>query len=173
MENKKRGKKGKYEEWLTKEKLELITGWCRNGLSDEQIAHNMGIHITTFYGWKNKYKEFDEAMKIGKEVADLMVENALFKRACGFILEDKKEVYSEKDGLKTETVTKTVPGDVNAQMFWLKNRCPDKWREKMELDQNVSSDQDVCILMPVAEFLDEPEEATEGDVDESTVEATT
>ena len=104
MENKKRGKKGKYEEWLTKEKLELITGWCRNGLSDEQIAHNMGIHVTTLYTWKSKYKEFDEAMKIGKEVADLMVENALFKRACGFTLEDKKEVYSVKDGLKTDAL---------------------------------------------------------------------
>ena len=66
--------KGKYKKWLKPENLLLIEGWARDGLVDEQIAHNMGIACCTLYEWKNKYAEIDETLKKGKEVVDLEVE---------------------------------------------------------------------------------------------------
>lgn len=59
--------KGKYEEWLTPEGLLLIEGWARDGLTDEQIAHNMGIVPSTLYEWKKKYPELSDTLKTEKK----------------------------------------------------------------------------------------------------------
>ena len=96
--------KGKYARWLTEEGLLLLEGWARDGLTDEQIAQNAGINPGTLYDWKRKYPQISEALKKGKEVVDFLVENALLKKA--------------------------ISGDVTAQIYWLKNRRPDKWRDK-------------------------------------------
>ena len=69
--------KSKANEWLEQDKLTLLEGWARDGLTDEQIAHNMGIVTSTFYEWKKKYPKFSEVLKKNKEVVDLEVENAL------------------------------------------------------------------------------------------------
>ena len=76
--------KGKYEEWLQPDNLLLLEGWKRNGLTDEQIAKNMGINVATLYTWRNKYDKINNALKKGKEVVDLEVENALYKSAVGY-----------------------------------------------------------------------------------------
>ena len=55
--------KSKADEWLEQDKLTLLEGWARNGLTDEQIAHNMGIVTSTFYEWKKKYPKFSEVLK--------------------------------------------------------------------------------------------------------------
>lgn len=118
--------KGKFEEWLTLEGLLLIEGWARDGLTDEQIAHNMGINVATLYRWKNSYNEICESLKKGKEVIDRQVENALLKRALGYsYIEVTKE-----SGVITKEVTKEVHPDTTAQIFWLKNRKPGDWRDK-------------------------------------------
>ena len=76
--------KGKYQEWLEPEGLLKIEGWARDGLTDEQIAQNMGITAKTLYEWKKKYGEICESLKRGKEITDRQVENALLKRALGY-----------------------------------------------------------------------------------------
>ena len=76
--------KGKYERWLTKEGLLLLSGWARDGLTDEQIASNMGISRSTLNEWKNKFSDISDTLKINKEIADYEVENALRKRALGY-----------------------------------------------------------------------------------------
>ena len=103
----------KYEEWLTEEGLVLIGGWARDGLTDEQIASNMGIAVSTLYIWKKEHLEILEALKKGKEVVDYEVENALHKSA--------------------------LEGNVTAQIFWLKNRKPDKWRDKQDVKIDAES----------------------------------
>lgn len=112
--------KGKYEYWLTDEGLTLLEGWARDGLTDEQIAHNAGITAVTLYDWKKKYPKISETLKKGKEVVDFEVENALLQKALN--------------------------GDTTAQIFWLKNRRPDKWRDK----PNISVD----LNIPATEKLD-------------------
>lgn len=96
--------KGKYEHWLTPEGLLKLEGWARDGLTDEQIAQNVGVTSSTLYEWKKKYSEISESLKKGKEVVDRQVENALLKRALGYQYNEDKYIcvpmdeveYSEK-----------------------------------------------------------------------------
>lgn len=130
--------KGKYHEWLSEDGLIKIQGWARDGLIDEQIAHNMGITTKTLYEWKNKYGEISEALKKGKEVIDRQVENALLKRALGYTYDET----TYEDGIETKRVTKEVAPDTTAQIFWLKNRKPTEWRDKIEQQQTVTIQDD-------------------------------
>ena len=75
--------KGKYQEWLEEDNLIKLEAWARNGLTDEQLANNIGINVATLYTWKNKYSEINDALKRGKEVVDIEVENSLLKAAKG------------------------------------------------------------------------------------------
>lgn len=122
----------KINDWLEKDKLILLEGWARDGLTDEQIAKNMGIATSTFYEWKKKEKEFSKSLKKGKEVVDFEVENALLKRALGY--EYEEETY--ENGILTKKVKKQVAPDTTAQIFWLKNRQVKKWRDKVEVADN-------------------------------------
>lgn len=69
--------KGKYEQWLTPEGLLKLEGWAREGLTEEQITHNMGISRETLSQWKKKYPDISDTLKRGKEVVDLQVESSL------------------------------------------------------------------------------------------------
>lgn len=128
--------KGKYQEWLEPEGLLKIEGWARDGLTDEQIADNIGISRSTLNSWKDKYSDISDTLKRGKEVVDRQVENALLKRALGYeYTETTREYIPELDEMKaTKKVTKRVAPDITAQIFWLKNRKPDKWRDKLNRD---------------------------------------
>ena len=138
--------KGKYQKWLEPESLILLEGWARDGLTDEQIAHNMGITVKTLWVWKNKYGKLCNALKKGKEVVDTIVENALLKKALGYNAQVNKtfkvkEVYyddkgrrCEKEKLITAVDEIHIPSDTTAQIFWLKNRRPDKWRDKQNVE---------------------------------------
>lgn len=132
--------KGKYEEWLEPEGLLKLQGWARDGLIDEQIAENMGIVPSTLYEWKKKYPNISEALKKGKEVVDRQVENALLKRALGYEYEEKKtEQWKDAEGNPCEKITvtrKQIVPDTTAQIFWLKNRKSDVWRDKHEVNSN-------------------------------------
>lgn len=122
--------KGKYEKWLEPESLILLEGWARDGLTDEQIANNMGVRRETLYDWKKKHPNISNALKKGKEVVDIQVENALLKRALGYEYTEEKVEISEKDGKKVVQTVKHVAPDTTAQIFWLKNRRPEKWRSE-------------------------------------------
>jgi len=131
---------GKYRDWITEEGLLKIEGWARDGLSDEQIAKNIGISTSTLYEWKKKYSEFSEALKKGKEVIDRQVENALLKRALGYEYEEVKQIIEKddngKDRKRIEKIIKHVAPDVTAQIFWLKNRKPQEWRDKQQIEHS-------------------------------------
>ena len=123
---------GKINEWLKKDKLILIEGWARDGLTDEQIAKNIGISRASLYEWKKKEVDIFDALKKGKEVIDFEVENALLKRALGY--EYEEETY--ENGILTKKVKKQVPPDTTAQIFWLKNRKPNNWKDRIETDED-------------------------------------
>lgn len=140
MSDKKAGKRGKYEDWITDDGLLKVQGWARDGLSNEQIAHNMGITFQTLYKWQDKYSELREALKKGKEVIDREVENALLKRAMGYeTVEEVEEPVEDKETGEvqmrvTKRVKKQVAPDVTAQIFWLKNRKPAEFRDKHDVE---------------------------------------
>lgn len=127
---------GMFEKWLEEENLKKITEWSKLGLFDKQIAKNMGISIATFYLYKKKYPEIAEAIEEGKEVVDIEVENALLKRALGYN-SVVSEIKVDKNGNETIVKREThIPGDTTAQIFWLKNRRPSEWRERVQVDGN-------------------------------------
>lgn len=129
----------KYEEWLQDDKLILIQGWIRSGLNDKQVAKNMGIGISTFYEWKNKFVDFADIIKKTKEVVDYEVENSLYKRAMGYAYEEKiiELKYDKETNQYVEMVTKriqkTSPPDTMALIYWLNNRMPSEWKNKQEI----------------------------------------
>lgn len=93
-----------------KDKLILVEGWARDGLTNEQIAEKLGINPDTLYQYQKKYPEFSESLKKGKEIIDFEVENALLKNA--------------------------LDGNVTAQIYWLNNRKSKQWKNKREVDTN-------------------------------------
>lgn len=124
------GRKSKF----STEMLEKGKKLAREGYTDEDIAERLGIGIRTLYDWKKKYPQFSQALKENKEYFDNKVEEALLKRALGFEYEET-EIIATKEG-KTSKVKKTkkvIPPDVTAIIFWLKNRQPGKWRNRLEL----------------------------------------
>ncbi|MBD8046766.1 MULTISPECIES: helix-turn-helix transcriptional regulator [Clostridium] len=144
--------KSKYETNV-KDKLILVEGWARNGLTDEQIAKNLGIAYSTFREYKKKYSALSAALKKGKEVIDFEVESALLKRALGYEYEEvTQERVLRKDErgqpitdihgfplyemVVTKKVKKEVTPDTTAQIFWLKNRKPQEWRDKRDIEHS-------------------------------------
>lgn len=135
--------KSKAEKWLTREGLLKIGGWARDGLTEEQIAKNMGVSRSTLSEYKNKYPDILDAIKNSKEVADRIVENALFNKCTGYTVEIKKPIKVKRviyeGGRKVEEYEEVVesteevhiPADTTAQIFWLKNRKPKYWRDKV------------------------------------------
>lgn len=136
----------KYDQWLTDEGLLRIRGWARDGLTNKDMAKNMRISVSSLKEWQKRFPEIQEALREGKDYADRVVENALYKSACGYTTTIKKPVkvklvdYDPKTGRKIrETETwKLVeeelhfPAQVTAQIFWLKNRKPDQWRDRVD-----------------------------------------
>lgn len=121
-------------------KLKEIEAWCRDGLDMKQISKKLDINISTLYKYKNNYRELEEALKRGREVADIEVENSLYKRAMGFnIHEVRKEVDSDGK-VKTVVTTKEVVPDTTAIIFWLKNRKPAVWRDRKQIENTGTMD---------------------------------
>ena len=130
--------RGKYQEWLEPDNLLKLEAWARDGLTDEQIAYNIGITRKTLFNWKSTHLPIFHALKRGKEVIDIQVENALLKRALGYSYNEvtRERIIDKKTGENsleiTKTITKEVSPDVTAQIFWLKNRKPEEWRDRKE-----------------------------------------
>ena len=103
-------------------------GLAKLGKTDEEISTAFGISRSTLLEWKKSHPELSVALKIGKSEADTAVENSLFKRAMGYTYEELKIV---NDGERVEKTVKQVAPDTTAQIFWLKNRKPDEWRDKV------------------------------------------
>lgn len=130
----------KYDEWLEDDNLTKIEAWARDGLTEEQISKNMGIAYSTLRVWKNKFSALSAALKRGKEVVDIEVENSLLKAAKGYFVDEEKTYISEVGGVVTkrkEITKKYIAPNTTAQIFWLKNRKPSDWRDKniVELDE--------------------------------------
>lgn len=132
--------KGKYEKWLEPDGLTLLGAWARDGLTDEQIAKKMGVSRSTLNEWKKKHPDISDTLKKGKEVVDVEVENSLLKRALGCTVTEvtrERGVNPETGKVElviTKAVTKEIPPDTTAQIFWLKNRRPDLWRDKQNVE---------------------------------------
>ena len=122
--------------------FETIFELGKTGLTDKQLGNVFGVSEVTINNWKKKSPEFALALKKGKDFADSLVEMALYRRALGFKV-DTEEIkvvpQGQGAGSKIERVATFAyyPPDTTSAIFWLKNRQPDKWRDKHSLDIEV------------------------------------
>ncbi|PUB18241.1 helix-turn-helix domain-containing protein [Paenisporosarcina sp. OV554] len=136
---KKIGRKPLYTYWLTEEGLGQVKMFVGEGLINKEIAQKMGINNATLYEWQNRFPDFADAIKKGKKVIDDQVENSLLKRAMGHPYEEVT-FGKNQDGemVVVKKVLKSQAPDVTAQIFWLKNRQPKLWRDKVEIQNEHS-----------------------------------
>ena len=113
--------------------LDKIACWFQMGHTQEQIADALGITRGTFCAWCKTHPELGILLSY-KQIADDRVEQALYSRAVGY---ESTEVHYEEGtlGHKTKTITRKVEHNVTAQIYWLKNRRPDRWREQSQVEQ--------------------------------------
>ena len=119
----------KYEAKFAKEAAKL----CKLGATDAQLADFFEVSVSTINLWKVQHKEFSESVKVPKAEADDKVEQSLYRRAMGYE-HDEVDIRVVAGELVTTPIRKYYPPDSTAMIFWLKNRRPGDWREKVETE---------------------------------------
>jgi len=116
--------------------LEQAKILAEKGFTDRDFADLYQVNIDTIYEWKKKHEEFSDTLKEGKAIADNKVERSLFERATGYSCPDTK--FATHEGVITDTkeYIKHYPPDTTAAIFWLKNRRPEQWRDKQEIEHS-------------------------------------
>ncbi|WP_292210624.1 helix-turn-helix domain-containing protein [Mesorhizobium sp.] len=119
--------------------VEQAAKLCALGATDKELADFFGVATSTIYLWRNLHVEFSEAVIAGKESADARVERALYNRAVGYTFESEKVFQAQGEIIRAD-ILEHVPPDPAAAMNWLKNRQPNRWRDKQEVEHNVSNE---------------------------------
>lgn len=137
-------------EIISDEGHRILVNLAAKGLTDRELADAVGIGERTLYSHKKRHPEFRHALKEAKKNADKIIERTLYQRAIGYTCPEEK-IFCTKDGdvIRADTI-KHYPPDTTACIFWLKNRQPEKWREKSEMD-HTSGGQDLVKLIQAAE----------------------
>ena len=124
-----RGRPSKYKP----EYVEQAQKLCALGATDIEIADFFEVEVRTLYRWKNQHDDFCQALKVAKEVADQRVERSLFARANGYE-HDEVDIRVIQNEIVQTPIRKFYPPDTTAAIFWLKNRNPGQWRDKVEME---------------------------------------
>ena len=117
--------------------LEMVKKLADAGLTNDQLAVALNVSTSTVKNWKSPknetfWPEFLTAIKSGKSLSDDKVERSLWERAIGYEHEDVHITAYEGDVTETPIV-KHYPPDTAAAFIWLKNRRPEKWRDRREI----------------------------------------
>lgn len=123
------GRRSSYREAYANQALKLAL----LGAKDKELADFFGVSTQTLNKWKKDYPEFLDALKKGKDVADSNVASKLYNRAIGYDFKETHIVRKDGKVVGEKHITKHQPPDTTAAIFWLKNRQPDKWRDRKEL----------------------------------------
>lgn len=131
----KRGRPSKF----TPATLRQARFLAARGATDAELAEFFEVSEKTLNTWKKTHPEFLQSLKDGKSVADDKVQNSLFQKAVGYSHPDTH--VSNHQGTVTLTpVVKHYPPDTTACIFWLKNRKPAEWRDKVESNVHITRD---------------------------------
>jgi hypothetical protein len=148
------GRKGKYHTHV-QPRLDTILAWRREGLTEAEICDNLGVGHSAFATYKQKYSELTEVLKEGLDDANAQVENALFKRAIGYSYEEKEYSVTKVDGKDKKVLSKVTKKSksphITAQIFWLKNRKRQYWRDRQEheFEGNIHHEAEAEIVITI------------------------
>lgn len=144
---KKTGRPSKYRAEFAEQAAKL----CKLGATDAQLADFFGVSVSTINLWKVQHPKFSESIKVPKAEADERVEQSLYRRATGYEHDDID--IRVIDGAVVQTpIRKHYPPDTTAAIFWLKNRQPEQWRDKQEMEHSGS------VTVEITRFADTPTE---------------
>lgn len=130
----KRGRPTDYKPEYAEQAAKL----CALGATDIEVADFFGVDVRTVYRWKHAHEDFCQSLNVGKAKADERVVNSLFQRAVGYEQEAVKIFMpAGADQPVYAPFREKVAPDTTAAIFWLKNRKPEDWREKSEVNVNV------------------------------------
>lgn len=123
------------------------------GDTNEEIAEAFGISKRTFIRWRKLYPELDKAVLDGKNAADAKVEKSLYQRAMGYTVTEKETIVdTDQDGnvkpVRVKNITKNIPADTMACIYWLNNRQRKYWSQKQEVSLSNDNKEDVVIYVP-------------------------
>lgn len=104
---------------------------CKLGATDKEIADFFEVGESTLNRWKEAHAEFRESLKTGKEAADERVERSLYHRAIGYTHEAVK-LFQYEGRVIEQAYDERYPPDTTAAIFWLKNRRPAEWRDRVQ-----------------------------------------
>ena len=170
--------KAKFDEWLEPDNILRLTAWARDGYTHEQIAEKMGIRAKTLWQWRKRFDIIGNALKQGKEPYDIEIENALHDSAKGYFVTVKKpmklrrvrqkagEGRIEEEYVEYVDEQQYIPPQVAAQIFYLKNRKAQDWREKRETVVEMN-DQAMKNMTTLAALINHPQ----ADIDIATLDA--
>lgn len=184
MAKKTKKKKGRPTSYKPKY-AEVAGRLCKEkGYTDKNLAVHFNVSETTINNWKHDFLEFLESIKKGKDDFDSrVVEQALLKRAVGYsYVETTRELQSESGELfdeeiessiqtleVTKKVTKQIAPDVTAQIFWLKNRKPQRWSDMKEIEHRIEGITEPLTLEEMKKRILEAEKAGTG-IDQRSIE---
>lgn len=166
METKKRGRgQPSRKDEIPREALRRLYS-C--GCTDEEVAGTIGVTARTLDNWKAKEPEFFRTIKDWKDRADAEVERSLYERACGYSHPEDKVFLHNGEPVIVPT-RKYYPPDATSMIFWLKNRQPEKWRDKSDVDLrqtgNMGDLEAYMKMMHVARKLEKKEEDDSSETD--------
>ena len=157
IEDGEKGKGGRPSAYEPEYHNKVAHALSRAGLNEDVIASEMGISRATLFNWKKKYPEFLESIQAGKEDADDVVRASLYQRAVGYNFKAVKIFMpSGADKPVYAPYIEHVPPDVNAGKYWLNNRKPKEWTDKVDiavsggLGVSTLSDEAIASLPPEA-----------------------
>jgi len=106
---------------------------AEKGFTDKEVAEVFEVTEQTINNWKKQFPQFFESLKAGKKVADQKVVQSLYQRALGYS-HPEIHISTDKGDVTKTDIIKHYPPDATSMIFWLKNRCPDQWRDKRETE---------------------------------------
>jgi hypothetical protein len=149
-------------------KLDSVRGWAKQGSTDEEIAKMLGISTTLLYEWKKDKVEFSEAIKKGKDISNGELLNSAFKQSVGFYYTEqmavkvrtneavptadgKGEKYLPAERIEIIEVQKFMPANPTMNIFMLKNRLPDEYKDKRQTELTGKDGGDLTINVTITE----------------------
>jgi hypothetical protein len=112
---------------------------CELGALDRDLAEAFGVSDRSIRAWKHQHPEFCAALELGKDIPDNNVKRSLYNRAVGYSF-DSEKLFVDRDGCEHRMpYVEHVPPDVVAGIFWMKNRDPENWRDRQQVDHVITT----------------------------------